>query len=54
MVVWNLELSDRKLRILMNGNGTTIFWNRLANYILACKSKRQEFLDRVVFSVDAP
>jgi len=42
--IWNVELSDDKLHVLMNGDGSVKFWNNLADYLLACKKKRQNFL----------
>ena len=41
MVVWNWEFSDDKFREFMNGDGDPSFWPKLANYLIACKKKRQ-------------
>jgi len=54
MVIWNLDLSDSKMRSLMNGDGSAIFWNNLANYLLACKMKRQKLLDNLTLNYGAP
>ena len=41
MVIWNWEFSDDKFREFMNGGGDPSFWPMLANYLIACKKKRQ-------------
>ena len=45
ITIWNVELSDRNMRYLMNGDGSNTFWLDLADYLLLCKKKRQEHLD---------
>jgi len=45
ITVWNLDLSDDGMNSLMNGDGSCMFWTDLANYLLACKSKRSLFLN---------
>ena len=47
-VIWSVNLTDDKMRRFMNGNGTTWFWKNLADYLLACKKKRQMELDKRV------
>jgi len=44
MVVWSMEFTDDKFRKFMNGHNDPAFWHDLANYLIACRKKRQEGL----------
>ena len=44
LMTWNMQVSDADMRTFMNGS-TREFWNDLANFLLACRKKRQVFLD---------
>jgi hypothetical protein len=35
---------DSHMKSAVNGNGTRSFWNKLANFLLACQRKRKNFL----------
>jgi hypothetical protein len=45
LIVWNLQLSDEDMLDLTNGDGSREFWNDMADFILACKKKRQRHLE---------
>jgi hypothetical protein len=45
LIVWNLQLSDADMRILTNGDGSRDFSNDMADFIIACKKKRQRHLE---------
>ena len=40
LMVWSVQADDQTMRSIMNGD-TFQFWSTLANFLLACKSKRQ-------------
>ena len=45
ITIWNVDLSDSDMRNFMNGDGSNAFWSDLADYLLLCKKKRQDYLD---------
>lgn len=47
MVVWSLEFTDDQFRKFMNGYNDPAFWPDLANYLIACRKKRQEGLGAI-------
>ena len=47
MVVWSMEFTDDKFRKFMNGHNDPAFWPDLANYLIACRKKRQEGLGAI-------
>lgn len=45
LIVWSLDVrDDAHMCELMNGNGSYRFWNQFANFLLACKKHRAQYL----------
>jgi hypothetical protein len=46
LTVWSLHIrNDARMCELMNGDGSYRFWNQLANFLLACKKRRTQFVE---------
>ncbi len=50
--VWSLEFTDDKFRKTMSGYDDPAFWPDLANYLIACRKKRQEGLGAIASPIN--